>query len=66
MRLTKPCEDASLLVGEEWSVADYAQGRPLERGEITSVFGDQVTMTFARMPRRIPEHGVLLPYLGPT
>jgi hypothetical protein len=65
-QLTKQAEDPLALLGEEWSVADYAQGRPLERGQITASSGEQLIMTFQRAARRIPDRGVLLPYLGPT
>ncbi|WP_243639819.1 serine/threonine-protein kinase [Streptacidiphilus pinicola] len=64
--LTRTAADPNGLLGEEWSVADYAQGRPLERGQITGASEDQVIMTLPRSARRIPERGVLLPYLGPT
>ncbi|MFI9786086.1 AAA domain-containing protein [Kitasatospora sp. NPDC051984] len=64
--LAKAVEDPLALLGEEWSAADYAQGRPLERGQITGASGEQLIMTFPRLARRIPDRGVLLPYLGPT
>ncbi|MFF4715039.1 AAA domain-containing protein [Streptomyces eurythermus] len=64
--LTQACEDPTALLGEEWSVADYAQGRPLERGQITAASSEQLIVTFPRAARRIPSRGVLLPFLGPT
>jgi len=54
------------LLGEEWSVADYAQGRPLERGEVTAETDESVVLKFRRTGTRIPDRGVLLPYLGPS
>lgn len=62
--LTQTCDE--ILLGEEWSVADYAQGRPLERGQITGQSGDRLVLTFPRAARRIPERGVLQPFLGPS
>jgi hypothetical protein len=62
--LSRPAS-ASLL-GEEWSVADYAQGRPLERGEVTAETDESIVLKFRRPGARIPDRGVLLPYLGPS
>ncbi|MFD7951912.1 AAA domain-containing protein [Streptomyces ardesiacus] len=62
--LTKPT-DAS-LIGEEWSVADYAQGRPVERGEVTTQSDETVALRFARSDAKVPARGVLQPYLGPS
>lgn len=62
--LTKPVN--ALLVGEEWSIAEYAQGRPVERGEITERSDEAVSIRFIRLDPKVPTRGVLIPYLGPS
>ena len=54
------------LVGEEWSVAAYPQGRPVDRGEVTEQEDERISLRFARRGVRIPPRGALVPYLGPS
>ncbi|MFE6522638.1 AAA domain-containing protein [Streptomyces sp. NPDC057794] len=54
------------LVGEEWSVAAFAQGRPMARGEVTTQTEQTVTLRFRRADTRVPDRGVLVPFLGPS
>ena len=54
------------LVGEEWSVAAYPQGRPVDRGEVIEQEDERVSLRFARRGIRIPPRGALVPYLGPS
>lgn len=63
-QLIKP--NTAQLVGEEWSVAAYADGRPLERGEITAQTDETLVIRFRRPDTRLPDRGVLLPFLGPS
>ncbi|MFJ5071752.1 AAA domain-containing protein [Kitasatospora sp. NPDC088556] len=53
-------------VGEEWSIAPFAQARPVERGEVTVQSEETVAIRFARPTVRVPDRGVLLPFLGPS
>lgn len=56
----------SSVVGDEWSVTEYAQARPVDRGEVISQDDDKVVLRFRRRGISVPQRGVLLPYLGPS
>lgn len=51
--------------GEEWSVAEHERGRPVERGDVVAVDReDDVVRLRCSRNARVPERGVLVPYLG--
>ncbi|MEU2978669.1 AAA domain-containing protein [Streptomyces hirsutus] len=58
--------DTVVEIGQEWSVAEYAYSRTIDRGEVTSYTGDTIVLRMTRPRAVLPSRGVLLPYLGPS
>ncbi|MFF6835258.1 AAA domain-containing protein [Streptomyces sp. NPDC012438] len=58
--------DAVVEIGQEWSVAEYAYSRTIDRGEVTNYTGDTVVLRMTRPKAVLPSRGVLLPFLGPS
>lgn len=55
-----------VMQGEEWSVFDYTNRRPLDRGEVVRLGDKSITLKFGKADARMPQKGFLKPYLGPT
>jgi predicted ATPase len=58
--------DPTAEVGDEWSVAEYPLGRPVDRGEVIDRTDDRLVLRMTRLTSPLPARGVLLPYLGPS
>ncbi|MCZ4103042.1 serine/threonine-protein kinase [Streptomyces sp. H39-C1] len=54
------------MLGDDWEVAESAQGRPTERGEVVKQSETAVDIRFRRPGVKLPPRGVLVPYLGPS